>query len=114
MVFALIAKEPRSLSFSQIEAARRAIVRTIKKTPSRFAIRISPTHPKTKIPLETRMGGGKRAVDSWVAVVQKRTILFELSRIPTRLVHLAFNRACSKLSGSYSIEQRLRPKNLQP
>ena len=62
----------------QIEAARRAITRHVRRG-GKVWIRIFPDKPVTKKPAETRMGGGKGAPDRWVAVVKRGRIMFELS-----------------------------------
>ena len=101
-VFAIISLQPKLLSIGQIEAARRAIVRSLRAHKnSRVLIRISPTFPKTSTPLETRMGGGKGAVDSWEAKLRHGTILFEMSQIDEQTAREAFRKANYKLPGKY-------------
>jgi large subunit ribosomal protein L16 len=64
----------------QIEAARRAITRSIRRG-GKVWIRVFPDKPVTKKPAETRMGGGKGAPDHWVAVIHRGRILFELAGV---------------------------------
>src|SRR5256885_10579847 len=78
--YGLQALEPGWVTNRQIEAARVAITRSIKRGGKRW-IRISPDKPVTKKPAETRMGKGKGAPEFWVAVVKPGRILFELEGI---------------------------------
>lgn len=78
--FGLQALEPAWITQRQIEAARRAIVRYIKRR-GRVWIRIFPDKPVTAKPAETRMGKGKGAVDHWVCVVKPGRVLFEMAGI---------------------------------
>ena len=75
--YGLKALEPGWVSARQIEAARRAIVRAMKRR-GKFWIRIFPDKPVTKKPAETRMGKGKGNVEFWVAVVKPGRIIFEV------------------------------------
>lgn len=75
--FGLKAVEPGWVTARQIEAARRAIVRAMKRR-GKFWIRIFPDKPVTKKPAETRMGKGKGNVEFWVAVVKPGRIMFEV------------------------------------
>ena len=75
--YGLKALEPGWVTARQIEAARRAIVRAIRRR-GKFWIRIFPDKPVTKKPAETRMGKGKGNVEYWVAVVKPGRIMFEL------------------------------------
>jgi len=75
--FGLKALEPGWVSARQIEAARRAIVRAVKRH-GKFWIRIFPDKPVTQKPAETRMGKGKGNVEFWVAVVKPGRIMFEV------------------------------------
>ena len=77
----LKALEPAWITSRQIEAARRAIIRHLKRT-GQLWIRIFPDKPVTAKPAETRMGGGKGAVDHFVAVVKPGRILFEIGGVP--------------------------------
>ena len=80
----------------QIEAARRAITRHVKRG-GQVWIRIFPDKPVTKKPAETRMGGGKGATDSWVAVVRRGRIMFELSGVTEDIAKEAMRLAAYKL-----------------
>ncbi len=75
--FGLKALEPGWITSRQIEAARRAIVRAMRRR-GKFWIRIFPDKPVTKRPAETRMGKGKGNVEFWVAVVKPGRIMFEV------------------------------------
>jgi large subunit ribosomal protein L16 len=75
--YGLKAMEPGWVSARQIEAARRAIVRTMRRR-GKFWIRIFPDKPVTRKPAETRMGKGKGNVEYWVAVVRPGRIMFEV------------------------------------
>ena len=80
----------------QIEAARRAITRHVKRG-AKIWIRIFPDKPITAKPAETRMGGGKGNPESWVAVVRPGRILYELDGVPERVAREAFRLAGHKL-----------------
>ena len=80
----------------QIEAARRAVVRYVKRG-GKVVIRIFPDKPVTEKPAETRMGSGKGAVDHWVAVVRPGNILFEISGVTEEQAREAFRLAGHKL-----------------
>jgi large subunit ribosomal protein L16 len=75
--FGLQAQEPAWITARQIEAARRAIVRAMKRR-GKIWIRVFPDKPITQKPAETRMGKGKGAVEYWAAVVKPGRILFEV------------------------------------
>ena len=94
--YGLQALEPAWISSRQIEAARRAIVRHVKRG-GKLWIRIFPDKPVTKKPAETRMGSGKGAVDHWVAVVKPGRILFELAGVREEVAREAFRLASHKL-----------------
>ena len=79
--FGLKAMEPDRLTARQIEAARRAITRHMKRA-GRVWIRVFPDVPVSKKPAEVRMGSGKGAPDHWVAVVKPGRILFEMAGVP--------------------------------
>jgi large subunit ribosomal protein L16 len=80
----------------QIEAARRAVVRYVKRG-GKVVIRVYPDKPVTEKPAETRMGSGKGAVDHWVAVVRPGSILFEISGVTEEQAREAFRLAGHKL-----------------
>ena len=95
--FALMACERGWLSSRQIEAARRAMTRYIKRE-GKIWIRIFPDKPVTQKPNESRMGSGKGAVDHFVAVVKPGVVLFEMDGVPNDLAKRAMALAASKLS----------------
>lgn len=80
----------------QIEAARRAIARHVKRG-GKTVIRIFPDKPISKKPLEVRQGKGKGNVEYWVALVQPGRIMFEIEGVPEELAREAFARAAAKL-----------------
>ena len=94
--FGLQATQPAWVSSRQIEAARVAITRTIKRG-GKVWIRIFPDKPVTKKPAETRMGKGKGAPEFWVAVVKPGRVLFEIEGITRQLAREAFDLGASKL-----------------
>ncbi|UCB52942.1 MAG: 50S ribosomal protein L16 [Candidatus Zixiibacteriota bacterium] len=94
--FGIKALEPAWLTNRQIEAARVAVTRHIKRG-GKVWIRIFPDKPVTVKPAETRMGKGKGAPDHWVAVVKPGRILFELEGVTQRLARQALNLASAKL-----------------
>jgi large subunit ribosomal protein L16 len=81
----------------QIEAARMAIQRKVKRA-GKLYIRVFPDKPYTKKPLETRMGKGKGPVEGWVAVVKPGRVLYEIEGVPETLAREAFRLAGHKLS----------------
>lgn len=94
--FGLQALEPTWITARQIEAARTAIVRHVRRRGKNW-IRIFPDKPVTVKPAETRMGKGKGEVDHWVAVVRPGRILFELSGVSEEMAREAFRLASHKL-----------------
>jgi len=94
--YALYAKEGGWLTANQIEAARVAITRYIRKT-GKLWIRVFPDKPLTKKPAETRMGKGKGPVEKWVAVVERGRIIFELGGLSEDMARKAFEVAAYKL-----------------
>src|SRR3954463_14961233 len=76
--YGLATQEPAWITSRQIEAARRAMTRSVKRG-GKIWIRVFPDKPVTKKPAETRMGSGKGAPDHWVAVVKPGRILFEMA-----------------------------------
>ena len=95
--YGLKALEPAWVTDRQIEAARVAINRHVKRG-AKLWIRIFPHKPITKKPAEGRMGKGKGAPDQWVAVVKPGRILFELEGVPEPLARRALELASRKLS----------------
>jgi len=79
--YGLMTEEPAWITSRQIEAARRAMTRSVKRG-GKIWIRIFPDKPVTKKPAEVRMGSGKGAPDHWVAVVRPGRILFEMAGVP--------------------------------
>jgi large subunit ribosomal protein L16 len=94
--YGLVCMEPEWLTARQIEAARIALNRYIKRG-GKMWIRIYPDKPYTKKPLETRMGKGKGNPEGWVAVVRPGTVLFELSGVEPKDAEAAMRLAGSKL-----------------
>ena len=94
--FGLVALEPRWITNRQIEAARVAMTRKIKRG-GKVWIRIFPDMPYTKKPAETRQGKGKGNPEGWVAVVKTGAVMFEMSGVTTELAKEAMALAASKL-----------------
>jgi large subunit ribosomal protein L16 len=94
--FALMTEEPAWITARQIEAARRAMTRSVKRG-GKIWIRVFPDKPVTKKPAEVRMGSGKGAPDHWVAVVKPGRILFEMSGVPVKEASEAMRLAAMKL-----------------
>jgi large subunit ribosomal protein L16 len=94
--YGMQAMEPAWLTSRQIEAARVAMTRHIKRG-GKVWIRIFPSKPVTAKPAETRMGKGKGAPEDWVAVIKPGRILFELSGVSVDLAKEAFRLAAQKL-----------------
>ncbi len=94
--FGLKAMEPERVTARQIEAARRAISRAMKRQ-GRLWIRIFPDVPVSKKPAEVRMGSGKGAPEFWVCRVHPGRILFEVDGVPAPLARQAFTLAAAKL-----------------
>ncbi|MBI60176.1 50S ribosomal protein L16 [bacterium] len=93
------------ISSRQIEAARRAFTRYIKRT-GKVWIRIFPDKVVTKLPAETRMGKGKGMPEYWVAPVKVGTMLFEISGVDTDVAKEAFRLASHKLPVKTKFIQR--------
>lgn len=94
--YGLQALEPAWITSRQIEAARRAIVRYIRRR-GKVWIRVFPDKPVTKKPAETRMGKGKGSVDHWVAVVKPGRVMFELAGVGEEVAREAMRLASHKL-----------------
>ncbi len=94
--YGLKALEPAWITSRQIEAARIAITRHVKRG-GKLWIRIFPDKPVTKKPLETRMGKGKGNPEFWVAVVKPGRIMFELEGVPLDVAREAMRLASHKL-----------------
>ncbi len=95
-VYGLKALAPAWITARQIEAARRAIVRTLRRR-GKVWIRIFPDKPVTKRAAETRLGGGKGNVEDWVAVVKPGRIMFEVGGVAPELARRALEKAAYKL-----------------
>ncbi len=94
--YGLKALEPERVTARQIEAARRALTRHMKRM-GRVWIRVFPDVPVSKKPLEVRMGSGKGTPELWVCRVKPGRILFELDGIPMALAREALALAAAKL-----------------
>jgi large subunit ribosomal protein L16 len=94
--YGLKAMEPDRVTARQIEAARRALTRHIKRQ-GKVWIRVFPDVPVSKKPLEVRMGSGKGSPEFWVARVKPGRIMFEIEGVPEELAREAFELAAAKL-----------------
>ena len=94
--YALMTEEPAWITARQIEAARRAMTRYVKRG-GKIWIRVFPDKPVTKKPAEVRMGSGKGAPDHWVAVVKPGRIMFEMSGVQVKEASEAMRLAAMKL-----------------
>jgi large subunit ribosomal protein L16 len=94
--YAIVALEPAWITNRQIESARVAITRHIRRG-GKVWITIFPDKPYTKKPAETRMGSGKGNPEGWVAVVKPGRVMFELAGVPEGLAREAMSRAQHKL-----------------
>ena len=94
--FGLKALEPERVTARQIEAARRALTRHMKRA-GRVWIRVYPDVPVSKKPLEVRMGSGKGAPELWVCRIKPGRIMFELDGVPVTLAKEALALAAAKL-----------------
>jgi large subunit ribosomal protein L16 len=94
--YGLKAMEPDRITARQIEAARRAMTRHMKRA-GRVWIRVFPDVPVSKKPLEVRMGSGKGAPEYWVVRIKPGRILFEIDGVPTTLAKEALGLAAAKL-----------------
>ncbi len=103
--YGLQALEPGWVTARQIEAARRAIVRTMKRR-GKVWIRIFPDKPVTKRAAESRMGKGKGSVEFWVAVVKPGRIMFEVGGVSEDVAREALRLASYKLAISTKIVTR--------
>ncbi len=103
--YGLQALEPGWISARQIEAARRAMVRHMRRR-GKIWIRIFPDKPVTKKPAETRMGSGKGNVELWVAVVKPGRIMFEIAGVSPDVAREALRLASYKLSVKTKIVTR--------
>ena len=104
--YGLKAMEPERINAREIEAARRAITREMKRA-GRVWIRIFPDVPVSKKPAEVRMGSGKGSPEFWAARVKPGRILFELEGVAGPLAAEAFSRAAEKLPIKVKVVARL-------
>ena len=107
--FGMRAEESAWVTARQIEAARRVFVRYLHRG-GKVWIRVFPDKVVTKKPAETRMGGGKGALDHWVAVVKRGKILFELTGVNEGMASEAAHLASSKLPIATSFVTKERYK----
>ena len=94
--YGLKAMEPERITARQIEAARRAITRHMKRA-GRVWIRVFPDVPVSRKPAEVRMGSGKGAPEFWVCRVKPGRVLFELDGVPVTVAREALDLAAAKL-----------------
>ena len=94
--FGLKAMEPERVTARQIEAARRALTRHMKRA-GRVWIRVFPDVPVSKKPIEVRMGSGKGAPELWVCRVAPGRILFEIDGVPVQIAKESLALAAAKL-----------------
>lgn len=106
--FGLKATSRGRLTARQIEAARRAISRHVKRG-GKMWIRVFPDKPITKKPLEVRMGKGKGAVEYWVAEVEPGRMLYEIEGVDAELARQALTLAAAKLSVRSTFVRRGMP-----
>ena len=104
--FGIMALEPGWITSRQIEAARVAMTRHVKRG-GKVWIRICPDKPVTKKPAEVRMGKGKGSPEFWVAVVKPGRVMFELAGVNEKLAREALTRAIHKLPVKSKVVNRL-------
>ena len=104
--FGLKAVEPERVTARQIEAARRALTRHMKRA-GRVWIRVFPDVPVSKKPTEVRMGKGKGAIEFWAARVAPGRIMFEIGGVPADLAREALDLAAAKLPVKTRFVQRI-------
>ena len=104
--YGLKAQEPDRVNARQIEAARRAITRHMKRA-GRVWIRVFPDVPVTSKPTEVRMGKGKGSVDFWAAKVKPGRIMFEIDGVSEELAREALRLGAAKLSVKTRFVQRI-------
>ena len=105
--FGMKAMEPGRISARQIEAARRAITRHLKRV-GRVWIRVFPDVPVSKKPAEVRMGKGKGSVELWVCRIKPGRIMFEVDGVPEELAAEAIQRGAAKLSVGTRFVRRIQ------
>ena len=104
--YGLKAMEPERVTARQIEAARRALTRHMKRA-GRVWIRVFPDVPVSKKPIEVRMGKGKGAPELWIARVAPGRIMFEVDGVPEQIAREAFLLAAAKLPIKTRFVQRI-------
>src|SRR5262245_3101928 len=104
--FGLKALEPEGGPARQIEAARRALTRHMKRS-GQVWIRVYPDVPVTKKPLEVRMGSGKGSVELWVTRIKPGRIIFEIDGVSEQVAREAFALAAAKLPIKTRFVQRI-------
>ena len=104
--YGLKAVEPARVTARQIEAARRAITRHMKRV-GKVWIRVFPDVPVSRKPAEVRMGSGKGTPEYWVCRVHPGRIMFEMDGVPKQLAHEAFALAAAKLPIKTRVVSRL-------
>ena len=104
--FGLKAAEPARITARQIEAARRALTREMKRL-GKVWCRVFPDVPVSKKPIEVRMGSGKGAPEYWVARVKPGRILFEIDGVPDAIARQALTLGAAKLSVKTKIVTRI-------
>ena len=104
--YGLKAMEPERITARQIEAARRAITRHMKRV-GKVWIRVFPDVPVSRKPAEVRMGSGKGTPEYWVCRVHPGRIMFEMDGVPKQLAHEAFALAAAKLPIKTRVVSRL-------
>jgi len=103
--FGLQATSRGRVTARQIEAARRAMTRHVKRG-GKIWIRIFPDKPITKKPLEVRMGSGKGNVEYWVAEIKPGHMLYEMEGVPEEVAREAFRLAAAKLPVRTTVQMR--------
>ena len=103
--YGIIAMEPAWITSVQIEAARVAMTRHIKRG-GKVWIKIFPDKPVTSKPAETRMGSGKGSLEYWVAVVKPGRVMFEIAGVPEEVAREALRLASHKLPVKCKIVSR--------
>ncbi len=104
--YGLKAMDRGRLTARQIEAARRALTRHVKRG-GKIWIRVFPDKPVTKKPLEVRQGKGKGSVEYWVAQIQPGKIIFEIEGVSEELAQEAFDLAAAKLPFATKFAKRV-------
>ena len=103
--YGIVATEPAWIKSNQIEAARIAMTRYIKRG-GKVWIKIFPDKPVTSKPAETRMGSGKGTLEYWVAVVKPGRVMFEIAGVPEEVAREALRLATHKLPVKCKIVSR--------